>query len=238
MSDRRAGRSSTKRQEMKEKRRKRQQRQRMIIFAVIGLASLLILAVAIAPSVRDALTPVGDIVEITPVPRPMAQDNAMGDPNAPVKIEEFSDYQCPFCKRFADEVQPKIVAQYVATGKVYFAFRSMGNWISDNIPGPGTESQDAAAAAYCAGEQNKFWEYHDILFANWEGEDVDMKQFRDCYNSGRFEDRVQQDRADGQRAGITGTPSFLINGKLVSGAQPFEYFQQEIEAALRAAESQ
>jgi protein-disulfide isomerase len=133
----------------------------------------------------------------------------------------------------------------------------MGNWVSGNIGGGRTESQDAMLAAYCAGDQNKFWEMHAHLFANVLGEDVgsytdrrleaiaekaglDMDEFSSCYNSGKFKDRVQQDLQDGRAAGISGTPGFLItytvNGekktRLVEGAQPFSAFQVELEAAL------
>ena len=135
----------------------------------------------------------------------------------------------------------------------------MGNWVSQNMGGASNESEDAAAAAYCAGDQNKFWEMHAMLFANVEGEGVgsftderikaiaekvdglDIEQFNSCYDSGKFEDRVQQDLADGTAAGITGTPAFLLTyttasgetkTRLIEGAQPFSVFQQEIEAAL------
>jgi protein-disulfide isomerase len=134
----------------------------------------------------------------------------------------------------------------------------MGNWVSRNIGGVSTESEDSAEAAYCAGEQNKFWEMHALLFANVKGEDadsftdkrikaiaekvdgLDLDQFNSCYDSGKFEDRVQQDLADGTAAGVNGTPGFVltytVNGetktKMIDGAQPFSKFQQEIEAAL------
>ena len=112
-------------------------------------------------------------------------------------------------------------------------------------------------AAYCAADQGKFWEMHAHLFANVLGEDVgsftdrrlaaiaekvglDMAEFNNCYNSGKYEDRVQQDSRDGQAAGVNGTPGFLVtytvNGetrtKLIEGAQPFSTFQVELEAIL------
>ena len=138
----------------------------------------------------------------------------------------------------------------------------MGYFVSDNIarsrgtPAK-TESRDAALAAYCAGDQDKFWDMHAHIFANALGEDVgsftdkrlqaiaetaglDIDQFNSCYDSGKYENRVQQDYEDATAAGITGTPGFLVtytvNGetktKLIEGAQPFNVFQQELEAAL------
>jgi protein-disulfide isomerase len=134
----------------------------------------------------------------------------------------------------------------------------MGNFVSGNIGGTRTESQDSALAAYCAGEQNKFWEMHAALFGNVLGEDagsftdkritaiaelidgLDVNQFNSCYDSGKYEDRVQQDLKDGTAAGVTGTPGFIVtyvvNGetktKKIDGAQPFSVFQTELEAAL------
>jgi protein-disulfide isomerase len=174
-------------------------------------------------------------------------DNALGDPNAPVTITEYSDFQCPYCRNFWQDTQGKIIDEYVRTGKVYLIYRSMGNFLGDF--GGTTESQDAAMAAYCAGEVGKFWEYHDILFANWNGENqgnysidrlvdfsralnLDERSFRDCIVSQRFLERVSQDAADGKAIGVSGTPSFEINGQLLEGAQPFESFQQIIEKAL------
>ncbi len=174
----------------------------------------------------------------------MADGNAMGDPNAPVKIVEYADFQCPYCQRFWQETEAKIISTYVETGKVYFESRSMGSFI-------GPESGAAAEAAYCAGDQGRYWEYHDLLYKNLLGENVgsfaepnllkfaqtlnlNMTQFKDCLSSGKYKDRIQQDYDDAVAAGVRGTPSFLINGKLVAGAQPFEVFQQEIDAALNA----
>jgi len=173
---------------------------------------------------------------------PMAEGNRMGDPNAPVKIIEYADFQCPFCVQYWEETEGQIIENYVATGKVFYEFRSYGAFI-------GPESAAAAEAAYCAGAQNQFWEYHDILFANWTGENVgdfsdenlhqyaaalslNQNAFDQCLKSGKYADRVRQDAANAQSDGVTGTPGFLINGKLIEGAQPFSVFESEIEAAL------
>jgi protein-disulfide isomerase len=202
------------------------------------------------------------VVAVDPGTHPNAKDNSMGDPNAPIKIVEFADFQCPFCERFHKETEPLLRQYYIDTGKVQYTFRSMGNFVSDNIARgkgttPTTESQDAALAAYCAGDQNKFWEMHAYLFANALGEDagsytdkrlaaiakkvgLNMDQFNSCYSSGKFRDRVQQDFQDGQAANVTGTPGFIItytvNGETktdrIDGAEPFSTFQQKLEAAL------
>lgn len=250
----------SKRQERREKIKKQESRSRLTMIVLITLGALLLVFAFVWPSIR----PVAEVVSVDPGTHPNANDNAMGDPNAPVRIEEFSDYQCPFCERFHEETEPLLRQYYIDTGKVLFVYRSMGNWVSGNIGGGKTESQDSALAAYCAGEQNKFWEMHALLFANVLGEDVgsytdkrikaiaekieglDTAQFNSCYDSGKYEDRVEQDYNDGLAANVNGTPAFLltytVNGetrtRLIEGAQPFSVFQQEIEAALREAGAQ
>jgi len=248
----------SKRQERREKIQQQEKRNRLLTIGLITLGSLFLIFAIVWPQLR----PVAEVVAVDPGTHPNADDNSMGDPNAPIVIEEFSDFQCPFCERFHQETEPLLRQYYIDNGKVRFVYRSMGNFVSDNIarsrgtPAK-TESQDAALAVYCAGEQNKFWEMHAHLFANIIGEDVgsfsdkrlktmaettglDMDQFNSCYDSGKYEDRVQQDFEDGQAANITGTPGFLItytvNGetktRLIQGAQPFSTFQVELEAVL------
>ncbi len=196
--------------------------------------------VTLTPSASSSLAPV-----VMPPARqhPQADGNKMGDPNAPVKIVEYADFQCPYCMRYWEDTEPQIIQTYVATGKVYYEYRSVGEFI-------GPESAAAAAAAYCAGDQGKFWEYHDLLFANWTGENVgdfaqarlqqfastlglNIDQFNTCLNNGNYTARVNQDVSDAKAAGVRATPSFVINGKLLEGAQPFDAFQQMIEAALQ-----
>jgi protein-disulfide isomerase len=185
-----------------------------------------------------------DVSVLTPQPfaYPHAQDNSTGDPNAPLKVVEFGDFQCPFCTRFWDESEKSFIRDYVATGKVYFTYRAL------SFLGP--ESKRAAEAAYCAGEQNKFWEYHDVLFANQGAENsstfsdanlaafarsagLDQARFVDCLSSGTYAARVEQDAADAKQAGIDSSPSFLINGALLVGASPYDEFAHIIENVLK-----
>lgn len=246
----------SKRQERRERMKRQEQRNRLIIIGSI-VAGVLLVVAAIALLNPGAQAPIAEVVAIDPGTHPNANDNSMGDPNAPIVIEEFSDFQCPYCKDFHDRTEPLLRQYFIDTGQVRFVYRSMGNWVSRNIGGRTTESQDAALAMYCAGDQDMFWEMHAHLFANVAGEDVgsftderlkeiaqvtglDMDQFNSCYDSGKYEDRVQQDFADGQAAGVNGTPAFLItytvNGeektKLIEGAQPISVFQQELDTIL------
>lgn len=252
----------SKRQELREKRARQQTRTNISI----GVGLLIVVAViaffTVVPSIMEASQPLGSFV--TPAPRaarPNASDNTMGDPNAPIKIVEYSDYQCPFCRNFFNQTEHQLEENYIATGKVHFTYRSMGNFVSDNITGgtgANTESKTAAEAAYCAGAQGKYWEYHDILFTNQNGENegafskkrlnafaealgLNTTDFSSCLNSNQFASRVQSDFADGRSAGVNGTPSFVIsyvvNGetktKFLEGAQPFNVFQENINAALQ-----
>jgi len=165
-------------------------------------------------------------------------DPSWGPKDAAVTIEEFSDFQCPYCARFATQTLPKLKETY--GDKVRFIFR---DFPLTNIH---KFAQKAAEAAQCAHEQGKSWEYHDLLFANQSALDVpdlkryagqvglDMARFNDCLDSGKNTREVALDLQDGIRAGVTGTPAFLINGLLVSGAQPFEQFQAVIDQALAA----
>lgn len=247
----------SKRQARREEMRRKEQRGRLIGIGLITLGALAVAFLIIWPNFK----PITGIVTLDPNPRPQADANSMGDPNAPVKLVEYSDYQCPFCERFSSDTEPLLVETYVSTGKLYLTYRSAGNWVSDNIRGGKTESEDAAEAAYCAGDQNKYWEMHDMLFANVLGEDVDlftdrrlaaiaektgldMTQFNDCYSSNKYADKAFQDGKDALLAGVKGTPGFVLSyvdasgqevTQLIEGAQPFAVFQEAIEAALIAA---
>ncbi len=247
----------SKRQARREQIRRQSQRQRFIGIGLVVLGALAVAFLIIWPNLK----PITGIISVEPNPRPQADANNMGDPNAPVKLVEYSDYQCPFCERFASDTEGRLVETYISTGKLYFTYRSAGNWVSDNIRGGKTESEDAAKAAYCAGDQNLYWEMHDMLFANVLGEDVDsftdrrlaaiaektgldMTQYNECYSSGAYDDQVFQDGKDALTAGVRGTPGFVLSyvnasgeevTQLIEGAQPFDVFAQAIEAALAAA---
>lgn len=174
-------------------------------------------------------------------PGKLTQNNTMGDPNAPVHIIEYGDFQCPYCLKFWSETEPQLIEEYVNTGQVFFEYRS--------FPIIGPESVWAAEAAYCAGDQNKFWEYHDTLFLNWTGEnigdftkekliqyaealDLNAEEFESCLSEEKYRGRVEQDKAEAETNGVYATPTFLINGFKVEGSQPFSVLKELIEQAL------
>ena len=164
-----------------------------------------------------------------------AGDNpAKGPANAPITIVEFSDFQCPYCSRVVPTLQ-KLHESY--GDKVRIVFRDLPLQMHAQAP-------KAAEAAACANEQGKFWEMHDKLFASQQKLQVaDLKQhavdlgltadtFNQCLDSGKFAESVKRDSEDGARYGLSGTPGFFINGRLLVGAQPYEAFAQVIDEEL------
>ncbi len=163
-------------------------------------------------------------------------DPVKGSTRAPVEIVEFSDFQCPFCSR----VGP-VLEQVSAT------FGDQVRFVFKDYPLP-THQQafKAAEAAQCARMQGKFWEYHDTLFAHQSAlavddlkqyavqHDLDEETFNACLDSGEAAPLVQQDMAEGNSYGVSSTPAIFINGRLISGAQPFEIFDQIIREELAA----
>jgi protein-disulfide isomerase len=221
----------SKRAEIRERRRREKRRRQLSIISIVVGAVLVVVAIVILP----------DLLDRRPKGRPLADASAMGEPNAPVVIEDYSDFQCPFCRIFHEETLDLIVDEYVSTGEVYFVFR--------NYAFIGAESTAAANASLCAAEQNRFWEYADIAFANQTGENVgafsdlrllgfaaelglNQDEFSACFNESRYQDQIDSDIRDGGLAGVASTPSFTINGKLFVGALPIEDFQVAIEEAL------
>jgi protein-disulfide isomerase len=239
--------TTSKRQAVREKRRQQQRKQRLLVLAIITGIALLVALALIIPSILEARTPVGEITQITPGTWPMADGRALGDPNAPVKIDVYEDFQCPRCGDYTREIEPRVIESYVATGQVYYVFRHFP-FIDDQAPG--NESDQAAKASMCAAEQDRFWDYHEIVFANWSGENqgafsdkrlvafaealgLDMDAFNACFESDRFEDEIEADLAAGRRASVQGTPSVLVNGQIVTPGFVPSY--EEISAAVEAA---
>jgi protein-disulfide isomerase len=181
---------------------------------------------------KTAVTLRAPVVEVATAGRP----ERGGGAKAPVTIIEFSDYQCPFCKR-AEQAIDKVMEVYGT--KVRLVFR--------DFPLPmHSDARPAAEAANCANAQGKFWEYHQKLFANQSalGEDklksyaeavgLDGAKFAQCLQEKPFRAAIDKDIADGAAVGVSGTPAFFINGRMLSGAQPFAKFKEVIDEELAA----
>ena len=159
-----------------------------------------------------------------------------GDAQAAVTIVEFSDFQCPFCKR-VEPTLSELMAKY--KGKVRLAYRDFP--LREIHP----QAQIAAEGGNCAAEQGKFWEFHDAVFGNAKldenglaesakGIGIDETKFRACLSSGKFRSKVDADQQDGAKAGVSGTPAFFINGSSLEGSQPLSAFEKVIDAELAA----
>lgn len=211
----------------------------VVIFQLNGLGKATIQGAAVglpaagAPSGGNAPAP-SPTVDMEAL---VDDDAVLGDDDADVTIVEFSDYECPFCGRFYSQTLPEIKKNYIDTGKVKLIYR-------DFPLGFHQQAQKAAEAAECAGEQDKYYEMHDLLFTDGvQGGVTSFKQFasqigldtgkfNDCLDSGKMVSEIRKDLADGSAAGVQGTPAFFINGVEVSGAQPFQVFQQIIDGQL------
>ncbi len=166
----------------------------------------------------------------------------IGNPNAPITVLEWGDYQCTFCYRFHESSLKVIQAEYIDTGKVKLVFK--------DFPLNGPDSVLAAEASYCAQDQGKYWAYHDELYTNWGGErtgwinyeslntfaesvGLDLEQFSSCLNDHKYLQKVLNLEKFGKEIGIDATPSFLIfnDEKIIKirGNQPIDAFRQAID---------
>ena len=171
----------------------------------------------------------------------------LGNPNASITLIEFGDYQCHFCNVYFHNTQPVLLENFVATDKVNIIFK-------DYVI-IGKDSVSAAHGTHCAKEQSKYWEYHNILYNNWTGENngwagptnlikyaselgLDSELFLECMNSLRYNDLIEQSTRDAQTLGLSGTPAFFVfdkknnNIQLISGAQPYEVFERVFNSIL------
>ncbi len=171
---------------------------------------------------------------------------ALGEADAPVVMVAYSEFQCPFCGKFARDTEPALVEKFVEDGTLRIEWR--------DFPYLGAESTVAAAGGRAAAAQDRFWEFEEAMYADQlppnsgnldedylvsVAEDIglDVDRFREDLDSSEAEQAVQDDFAEGQAIGVTGTPTFIINGVPVIGAQPTEVFEQAIEQAAEEAGS-
>ena len=185
--------------------------------------------------------------KLTEIPKVTSSDNIRGDSKAKIVLVMYEDYQCPFCGKFFNETEEKLKELYVANNQIALVYRDYA------FLGP--ESLQAGQAAYCAGDQGKYWEYHDYLFSHQNGEnkggfsDVNLKNFAkglalnsasfdQCLDNGKYKQKVLDSTKAGNAAGIEGTPKGFIlkKGKVIDtidGAQPFDVVNTKIQNALK-----
>lgn len=234
-----------------ERRQQAQARQRRLAaIAVVAGLSLLVVAVVVFQSLTSAPNPDAALVQAEQAAYPAADGKAMGPAGAPVVVTEFSDYQCPYCKIWHDEIQDQLVAKYVsAEGRVRFEFRHF-IVIDGNVGG--VESRQAAIAAECANTQGVFWSFHALLFANQQGEGLgafsntrlaaladkqglDMPAFNQCFSGSAAAANVVADEQLARQLGLNSTPSLLVNGQKIANPLDFRQVTAAIDAALAQA---
>lgn len=208
----------------------------LVVFAVVAV-------IAIQQSRNSggsgSNTDVATVVAAQPIPEGVQQNgNILGDPNAPVLVVEYGDYQCPFCKKFAIEDYPKLIQDYIQTGKVRLEFRQypiIGRNSDGSIDQQG-ESFHAAEAAVCAQDQGYFWQMHDLLYENSVGEfkgsftidrlkkiaalipGMDQATFGTCLEGSSHTQTILASVSEGTSSGINSTPSFIVGDQKISGA--------------------
>jgi len=167
---------------------------------------------------------------------------SLGDEDAPIVVIDFSDYQCPFSKKFHSNILPQLKLDYIDTGKVKYIFKDFPLKIHPKV-------LYAHYAANCAGEQEKYWEMHDKLFENqqeWSKADnlpdifakyaqelkLNTVNFKDCLSSETYKEIVKKNKDDGIAYGAKGTPTLIVNGKIIRGVNTYDHFKQILEKAL------
>jgi protein-disulfide isomerase len=212
----------------------------MPVVFLVGILAGWILRGQVVPAKAIAAAPANSQVTIPEnVKRydvPNDNDPAIGSENAPITIVEFSDYQCPYCIKWHQEVYAKLMKAY--EGKIRFIYRDFPLYSMH------PEAEPAAEAANCAGEQSAYWPFHEALFKQKAGLSskayiqyatdlsLNIEQFNQCLSDHRFKDEVDADFKFASNLGVSSTPTFFINGLVVVGAQPFEVFQQVIDKEL------
>lgn len=234
-----------------EERRQKRKKQNTLYTLIMAVGIVLVLAAVIIAVISSSNVNLkaGKIVQPEFTELEQFGLSGLGDPQAPVIIEEYSDFACNFCADFALETKKLLEDEYIKTGQVSLVFRTIGRLVD------APALQQAAEGVYCAGEQGAFWDFHDLLFANQvklftnrsanisktletfaDMLELDQGEFRACVADGKYQQLVAENQVAAVDLGVTGTPTFLINGVILRGNQPFENFQQVIDEILAGIE--
>jgi protein-disulfide isomerase len=213
-----------------------------------GLGGFYLRPLVIPEAEAQAVAPLAAVTESPQINKPDAHQAVMlaviggarhfqGDPNAPVTVVEFGDFNCGYCSKWAAETLPRIREKYIDTGKVRMAFI--------HFPILGDDSMTAAQGSECADQQNKFWDYHNVLYANHgigftpanltklaTDLGLDKASFENCLAHFKDQPTIDSDIRLGQVMGVRGTPAFLVNSIPLAGAYPYDDFEHVIEGLL------
>lgn len=225
----------------------KRRRQMLLIGSAVGIALLVFAGLVYLnrdESGGNADEPIAlpaSIEQNNDVPK---QGNVLGNADAPVTVVEWGDYQCPACGNFNRTTKQQLIDDYVSTGQVKFEYKDLP-FLDDNASGD--ESNDSATAAYCAMEQDRFWDYHDTLFNNQIGENagafaesrlvrmaeelgLDVDAFESCMDSDAARDAVEAATDEANEQQVRSTPTFMINGTVIVGGN-----YNELKAAIDTA---
>jgi protein-disulfide isomerase len=211
-------------------------------YAFFGIAAVAVVVVAAFVAIQT----MGGSSSNIPPRVATGEGRILGDANAPVTIVEYADFQCPVCKRAESAIISQLEKDYIQTGKVKLEFRM--------YPFIGQESFNAAQAADAAGEQGKFWEYHDALY-NAQGREnggnftydklvaiagqvgLDVPKFEEALSSNKYLDPIQKEADSAREHGVSSTPTFFVGDKKLEGIRPYDEFTAAIGQALQAGET-
>ena len=220
----------------------------LFLIAAVGGFGLVIVLLA-NPQIKAFTGAVTNpVVQPAPTTYPQASGRTLGAETIGVKIEVYEDFQCPACNTYSQTIEPQIIADLVVPGKAYYIYRNYP-FLDSRIPG-GKESHQAANAAMCAGDQNQFWEFKALLFANQKAENsggfsdarlltlaqtakLDLEKFQACFDANTFKTEIDADYRMGYNLKIGGTPAVYVNGFNVKPGFIPSY--EEIAAAVDAA---
>ncbi|MHB8673125.1 MAG: DsbA family protein [Candidatus Limnocylindrales bacterium] len=220
--------------------------------AAIGLVAL-VMVIALSGNGSGAAAPstAALVRPASAIPAGLANDRTLGRADAPVTIDVWTDFQCPYCARFVEQIQPQLITDFIVPGTVRLVAKDLSFLGAGHTP---DESNDAAVAARCAARQGRFWEYHDYLFWNQLGENVgsftrarllamaqavglDTSAFQACTSDGTVAAAVAAETAAGAAKGVTSTPTLFVNGRMIVGVPSYDSLASAIRAAAAAAGS-
>ncbi len=238
----------SKRQALREERKRREQRKRLFtILAIVG-AAIIVIGLVLIPTIQTSLAPVGEFIQITPAVIPLAEGTAVGDPNSSIKVEVFEDFRCTACKSYSEVFEPQVIENHASKGEIYYVIYNYPFLDDQN---PVKDSDRAAYASESAADQNRFWDYHKLIFANLnfvpnefsekrltafaKSLGLDMDAFSNCMNSNAVKSIINDNLARGSQMGVTGTPSVFVNGTDIKPGMVPTY--EDIKAAIEQAKS-
>lgn len=212
-------------------------------YALLGIVAL---AGAVAIAYQMTRPKAGPVTVDPNAPLPKAEGYVLGNPNAPLQVLEFADFECPACGNFATITEPDVRKRLVESGQISIRFL--------DFPLPGhPNTWEASNAAACANEQGKFWDMHDQIFANqdrWNGQattrpkgelknlaeasGLDVSKWESCYDDRKYNLNVVANQKEGERRLVSQTPSFIIGGKLLPGSLSYDSFKAYVDTALAA----